>query len=75
MEYTKFTPEDQLQMLEQRLVQIELEHYGHKLNKDYLESLDSKDEETLEEIKLADDAMIKLDLVHADLLKRIQTFK
>lgn len=66
MKYEKLTPDQQDQMLDQRLAQYEQEHFNHSVNVTLLEESGATDPATADAIKAARAAMATLDKAHAD---------
>lgn len=62
MEYTELTPDEIEQINRQRLRNVQLEHYQHKINKEVaLESTAMTEEQRAAAIKVAEDAMAILE--------------
>lgn len=75
MKYEKLSKEAQEQMLEQRLIQYEQEHFAHATNKALLQATGDTDPSVTAAIAEADKAMAVLDKAHANTKVEIAKLK
>lgn len=67
LSYTKITTEDQARILEERIRQLEAEHFNHSVNLQLGESTGSA-----EVVEVSKRAMVTIEAVHAQVIEQLK---